>query len=148
MPKARLTINTNLKLFPAVLVNSGMSALNLVKETLSDEILLIVASELIANVPSYLAWNCAVGMDEGALLCWKNGEGEGGHWASQSPQPQCNIHTTWLCEPSSLCRLMSWKLKSWFMYNHMENDTRLLGHKIHVLSLHCVHGLMVIERHF
>lgn len=97
MPKACLTINTNSKLFPAVLVNSGMSALDLVKETLSDEILLIVASELIANVPSYSAWNCAVGTDEGAPFCWKKeGEGEGGHWGLPCPHPQRNIYTTWL----------------------------------------------------
>jgi len=43
-----------LKLFPAVIVNSGTPALNL-EEALSDEMLLIVASELIVSVPSYLA---------------------------------------------------------------------------------------------
>lgn len=41
-----------LKLFSAGMFISGTAALNLEKEALSDEMLLIVAAELIVNVPS------------------------------------------------------------------------------------------------
>lgn len=41
-----------LQLFSAGVFISDMLALNLVKETLSDEMLLIVAAELIVSVPS------------------------------------------------------------------------------------------------
>lgn len=43
-----------IQIFPAVLVNSGIPAFNLVKEALSDDVLLVVASELIINKVSIL----------------------------------------------------------------------------------------------
>lgn len=55
------------KLFAAAPVISGVSALSLLRGTSCDEILLIVASQLIVSVPSCLAWDGAAGGGEAEL---------------------------------------------------------------------------------